>query len=63
LIGYQRHTHKYGIELLKTVKEALEIDQRMGTDFWWKAIEKEMRNVMVAFNICDDGKVPIGSRR
>jgi hypothetical protein len=57
---YQRRTHKFGIELLNTVEEALEIDQRMGTDFWWKAIEKEMRNVMVAFDIHDDGKVPVG---
>ena len=27
---------------------------------WRKAIEKEMRNVMVAFDVRDDGKVPIG---
>jgi hypothetical protein len=26
---------------------------------WRKAIEKEMRNVMVIFNVRDDGKVPI----
>jgi hypothetical protein len=32
----------------------------MGTDMWRKAIEKEMRNVMVAFDVRDDGKVPIG---
>jgi hypothetical protein len=32
----------------------------MGTDMWHKAIEKEMHNVMVAFDVRDDGKVPIG---
>jgi hypothetical protein len=32
----------------------------MGTDMLRKAIEKKMRNVMVAFDVRDDGKVPIG---
>jgi hypothetical protein len=33
----------------------------MGTDMWRKAIKKEMCNVMVAFDVRDDGsKVPIG---
>jgi hypothetical protein len=32
----------------------------MGTDMWRKTIEKEMRNVMVAFDVRDEGKVPIG---
>jgi hypothetical protein len=27
---------------------------------WRKAIEKEIRNVMVAFNVREDNKVPIG---
>lgn len=58
---YWSKTHKYGIELPKTVKEALEIDKRTGTDFWRRAIEKEMRNVMVAFEILEDGTdVPPG---
>jgi hypothetical protein len=38
----------------------LDIEKRMGTDMWRKAIKKEMRNVMVAFDVKDDGKVPIG---
>ena len=32
----------------------------MGTDFWRKAIEKEMKNVMPAFQFTKDGKIPIG---
>ena len=32
----------------------------MGTDFWKKAIEKEMKNVMPAFQFTEDGKIPIG---
>jgi hypothetical protein len=39
-------THKYGIELPKTIAQACRIDERAGTDFWAKAIAKEMRNVM-----------------
>ena len=57
---YWKLTHKYGIELPKTVQEALEIDRRTGTDFWRKAIEKEMKNVRIAFEFRDDDKVPIG---
>jgi hypothetical protein len=48
---YWKRTHKYGIELLKSIEEALKIDERTGTDFWQKANEKEMRNVQVAFDI------------
>ena len=57
---YWKHTHKYGLELPKMVKEVLEIDWQMGTDFWRKAIEKEMKNVMPAFQFTEDGKIPIG---
>ena len=39
---YWKRTHKYGVELPESVKEALEIDKRTGTDFWRQAIEKEM---------------------
>jgi hypothetical protein len=56
----RKKTHKFGIKVPSSVREALDIDKRMGTDMWRKAIEKEMRNVMVAFYVRDDGKVPIG---
>lgn len=46
---YWRTTHKFGIQIPKTVEEAYEIDRITGTDFWMKAIEKEMANVRVAF--------------
>ena len=57
---YFRRTHKYGIELPKTVADAFAIDQKTGTDLWRKAIEKEMRNVQVALDIREDGVVPVG---
>jgi hypothetical protein len=44
------------------VKEALQIDKETGTDFWWKAIQKELRKVMVAFEF-DEGSTPEQVRR
>ena len=44
----------------KTIKEALQIDKETGTNFWREAIEKEMKNVMVAFEFSDDDVIPVG---
>ncbi|GFH50498.1 hypothetical protein CTEN210_06974 [Chaetoceros tenuissimus] len=46
---YWRTTHKFGIRIPKTVREAYEIDRLRGTNFWTKAIEKKMSNVCIAF--------------
>lgn len=46
--------HKYGIELPKTVQQALEIDSQTGTTFWRDAIEREMCNVAPAFKFSED---------
>jgi hypothetical protein len=52
-------SHKYGLELPKSVAQALEIDRRTGTDFWRKAIEKEIRNVFPAFEFIEDNKANV----
>jgi len=58
---YWTKTHKFGIELPKTVAEALEIDRKTGTDHWKRAIEKEMKNNRVAFKVLNSDKdIPIG---
>ena len=58
---YHKRTHKFGIQVPKTVKEALQLDSDTGTDLWRKAIEKEMKAVQPAFKFLDnDEKVPIG---
>ena len=54
---YWKISHKYGVKLPYSVKEALKIDKETGTNFWWKAIQKEMQKVMVAFKF-DDGLTP-----
>jgi hypothetical protein len=41
-----------------SVEEALAINERTGTNFWRKAIEKEMKNVRIALKISDDGVIP-----
>jgi ribosomal protein L31E len=50
---YLRTTHKFGIQIPKSVREAYEIDRQTGTDFWTKAIAKEMAKVRVAFERTD----------
>ena len=57
---YWLKTHKYGIRLPKTIKEALRIDKETGTDLWAKAIAKEMKNVMIAFEFDESDKIPVG---
>eukprot|EP00804_Cyclotella_cryptica_P020242 CCRYP_010924-RA/>CCRYP_010924-RA protein AED:0.27 eAED:0.27 QI:0/0/0/1/1/1/2/0/495 len=51
---YHKRTHKYGIEIPKSVEEAYTIDKATGTTFWSNAIKKEMTNVRVAFDILAD---------
>jgi hypothetical protein len=38
---------QFGIRLPKTVAEALEIDKTTDTDFWKKAINKELAKVTI----------------
>jgi hypothetical protein len=51
---YHKRTHKFGVELPKTVKRALEIDRESGTTFWRDALYLEIKNVGVAFQVVDD---------
>ena len=44
-------THKYGIEVPRTVAEALKLDVINGNDLWGNAIQNEMDNVKIAFDI------------
>ena len=46
---YWRTTHKYGVRLPKTAAEALQLDRDTGTDFWEKAMNKEMAKAKVAY--------------
>jgi hypothetical protein len=61
--AYQRRTHKFGIRVPMSVEEALRFDEESGTTFWKDAIEKEMKNVRIAFKFRDGDIVPIGHKK
>ena len=54
---YWKTSHKYGVRLPHSVQEALAIDKDTETDFWWKAIQKELNKVMMAFEF-DESMTP-----
>ncbi len=61
---FLKKTHKFGIEVPKTIRDALDIDRRNGNTFWADAIAKEMKDVRVAFKLLLDGQpVPIGHQK
>jgi hypothetical protein len=61
---YLKRTHKFGIEVPKPVKEALDLDRKNGNTLWANAIAKEMKEVHIAFNILPDGhSAPIGYQK
>lgn len=50
---YWQRTHKYGVEVPKSVQEAKRIDEKNGNTLWMDAIRLEMRNVRIAFEEFD----------
>ncbi|KAL7530453.1 LOW QUALITY PROTEIN: hypothetical protein ACHAXR_003504 [Thalassiosira sp. AJA248-18] len=51
---YLKKTMNFGIEVPKTVIEALALDEKNGNTIWTDAISKEVKNVKVPFNILPD---------
>ncbi len=61
---YLKRTHKFGIEVPKTVKEAFALDRKNCNTLWADAITKKMKEVCIAFNILSDGhSAPIGYQK
>lgn len=57
----KKKSHKYGVQIPRSVQEAYELDQRNGNNLWRAAIQKEMENVSIAFEILeDDEQLPNG---
>ena len=54
----RKTSHKYGIEIPRTVNEAYSIDERNGNTHWRDAINLEMENLKVAFDILPEGTSP-----
>jgi len=42
---------KFGITVPGSVEEALNLDRRNGNDLWQKAIDKELKNVVITFKL------------
>jgi hypothetical protein len=62
-VTHIKTSQEFGLDIPHNIKHALEIDKVTGTDFWQKAIAKEMLHVHLAFNILGKGaKAPIGSK-
>jgi hypothetical protein len=49
---FWRTTNKFCVSLPKTVAEALAINNQTGTDFWQKALGKEMKKVKGCLDSC-----------
>ena len=52
---YLKQNPKCGIEILTSVKDALEIDKKNGNTYWANVITTEMKNVRAAFKILPNG--------
>ena len=50
---YWQRSHKYGIWIPKSVKEAYEIDKANGDNIWTAAIQKEMPKIIDAVAVYD----------
>ena len=48
---YWIRTHKFGVQIPRSVQEAKELDHQNGNSLWWEAICKEMKNVRPAFEV------------
>jgi hypothetical protein len=54
-------THKYGCEIPSSIAQAYAIDRKNNNSLWRDAINKEMENMKVAFDILPEGqRAPVG---
>ena len=61
---FRKTTHKYGIEIPKSREEAFSFDKKNNNSFWPNALQKEMTNIGIAFEILDkDTPVPVGWKK
>jgi hypothetical protein len=61
---YLKRTHKFGVQVPKSVEEALQIDRDTGTTLWHEAIQKEMKNNAIAFEFLEpQASAPLGYKK
>jgi hypothetical protein len=49
-------SHKYGVEIPRSIDHARELDKKNNNRLWMAAYEKEMSNVSIASEILEDGE-------
>ena len=49
-------THKYGIEVPRSIEHAKQLDKKNGYKFWIQALSKEIHNVSIAFELLEQLK-------
>ena len=60
----KRKSHKYGIEVPTSINDALRIDKENGNMFWTNAVNLEMSNVGISFEVLKKGQqAPPGWRK
>jgi hypothetical protein len=52
---YLKRTHKLGIKIPTSVKDAFELDKKNSKTYWADAIATEMKDVRAVFRILPDG--------
>ena len=57
---YWQRTHKYGIEIPKSISHAKQLDAKNNNTLWWDAICDEMATIRVAFEEIVEGGIPRG---
>ncbi len=61
---FLKKTHRFGIEVPRSVAEAYALNKKNRNTLWADSIAKEMKNMWIAFKILANGdKVPIGFQR
>ena len=54
----KRVSHKYGVEVPTSIEHSYRIDKTNGNHLWRDAINREMENLKVAFDILHKGQTP-----
>ena len=59
-----KEQYKFGIKVPNSVDEALQMDKNNGNNLWHDAIQKELKNVLIAFRMLEEGEqLPVGSKQ
>jgi hypothetical protein len=60
----RKTTHKYGVEVPLTIEQAIKLDTINNDRLWQDAIDREMPNVAIAFEIRDHNQpIPVGWKK